>query len=166
MSEATDHFDTPRAWAVAVGASIANGVAFGVLYTFGAFVIPMAEEFDASLGPTSIGFGLSMFLFFGTGAISGRWADLYGPRPLLVVGGALFCGGLIATSFVTAIWQGYIVYGLGCGAGGGVFCSPLFSTVATFFVKFRALAQGVAASSRKRAWRRLGPSDWRQRAPA
>jgi MFS family permease len=146
MNEATDHFDTPRAWAVAVGASIANGVAFGVLYTFGAFVIPMAEEFNASLGPTSIVFGLSMFLFFGTGAISGRWADRYGPRPLLIIGGALFCGGLIATSFVTAIWQGYIVYGLGCGAGGGVFCSPLFSTVATFFVKYRALAQGVAAT--------------------
>ena len=146
MNEAIDHFDTPRAWAVAIGASIANGVAFGVLYTFGAFVTSMAEEFNASLGPTSIVFGLSMFLFFGTGAISGRWADLYGPRPLLVVGGALFCGGLIATSFVTAIWQGYIVYGIGCGAGGGIFCSPLFSTVATFFVKYRALAQGVAAT--------------------
>ena len=146
MNEAIDHFDTPRAWAVAIGASIANGVAFGVLYTFGAFVTSMADEFNASLGPTSIVFGLSMFLFFGTGAISGRWADLYGPRPLLVVGGALFCGGLIATSFVTAIWQGYIVYGIGCGAGGGIFCSPLFSTVATFFVKYRALAQGVAAT--------------------
>ena len=146
MNEAIDHFDTPRAWAVAIGASIANGVAFGVLYTFGAFVTSMADEFNASLGPTSIVFGLSMFLFFGTGAISGRWADLYGPRPLLVVGGALFCGGLVATSFVTAIWQGYIVYGIGCGAGGGIFCSPLFSTVATFFVKYRALAQGVAAT--------------------
>jgi MFS family permease len=146
MSEATDHFDTPRAWAVAIGASIANGVAFGVLYTFGAFVSSMGEEFDTKLGPTSIVFGLSMFLFFGTGAISGRWADRYGPRPLLIIGGTLFCGGLLATSFVTAIWQGYIVYGLGCGFGGGIFCSPLFSTVATFFVKYRALAQGVAAT--------------------
>ena len=86
MSDATDHFDTPRAWAVAIGASIANGVAFGVLYTFGAFVTSMADEFDANLGPTSIVFGLSMFLFFGTGAISGRWSDAYGPRPLLIVG--------------------------------------------------------------------------------
>ncbi|MEC7873894.1 MAG: MFS transporter [Actinomycetota bacterium] len=146
MSDATDHFDTPRAWAVAIGASIANGVAFGVLYTFGAFVTSMADEFDANLGPTSIVFGLSMFLFFGTGAISGRWSDAYGPRPLLIVGGALFCAGLVATSYVTAIWQGYIVYGVGCGVGGGIFCSPLFSTVATFFVKYRALAQGVAAT--------------------
>ena len=146
MTDATDHFDTPRAWAVAIGASIANGVAFGVLYTFGAFVSSMGKEFNTKLGPTSIVFGLSMFLFFGMGAISGRWADRYGPRPLLVVGGAMFCAGLVATSFVTAIWQGYIVYGIGCGLGGGIFCSPLFSTVATFFVKYRALAQGVAAT--------------------
>lgn len=146
MTDATDHFDTPRAWAVAIGASIANGVAFGVLYTFGAFVSSMGKEFNTKLGPTSIVFGLSMFLFFGMGAISGRWADRYGPRPLLVVGGTMFCAGLVATSFVTAIWQGYIVYGIGCGLGGGIFCSPLFSTVATFFVKYRALAQGVAAT--------------------
>ena len=106
----------------------------------------MGKEFNTKLGPTSIVFGLSMFLFFGMGAISGRWADRYGPRPLLVVGGAMFCAGLVATSFVTAIWQGYIVYGIGCGLGGGIFCSPLFSTVATFFVKYRALAQGVAAT--------------------
>ena len=71
MTDATDHFDTPRAWAVAIGASIANGVAFGVLYTFGAFVSSMGKEFNTKLGPTSIVFGLSMFLFFGMGAISG-----------------------------------------------------------------------------------------------
>ena len=72
MTEVNDHFDTPRAWIVAIGVSIANGVAFGVLYTFGAFVTSMGEEFDTKLGPTSIVFGLSMFLFFGFGAISGR----------------------------------------------------------------------------------------------
>ena len=146
MTEVNDHFDTPRAWIVAIGVSIANGVAFGVLYTFGAFVTSMGEEFDTKLGPTSIVFGLSMFLFFGFGAISGRWGDRYGPRPLLIAGGTLFCCGLLATSFVTAIWQGYIFYGVGCGLGGGIFCSPLFATVVTFFEKYRALAQGVAVT--------------------
>ena len=55
--------DSSRAWAVAVGAAIANGVAFGVLYTFGTFVESMAEEFDAGLGPTLLVFGITMFLF-------------------------------------------------------------------------------------------------------
>lgn len=138
--------DSPRAWLVAIGSSIANGVAFGILYTFGAFVKSMGDEFNSGLGPTLLVFGITMFLFFGTGALSGRWSDRYGPRPLLLIGGALFVGGLLATSKVTAIWQGYLVYGIGAGFGGGLFSAPLFAATAGWFVKHRAIAQGVAAT--------------------
>ena len=138
--------DSPRAWTMAVGCALANGVAFGTLYTFGAFVQSMADEFDAGLGPTSVVFGITMFLFFGTGALSGRWSDRYGPRPLLAIGGLLFCAGLIATSYVNAIWQGYLVYGIGAGFGGGLFSAPLFAALAAWFVKYRAVAQGVGAT--------------------
>jgi len=138
--------DSPRAWIVTIGGSIANGVAFGVLYTFGAFIQAMGDELDADLGPTALVFGITMFLFFGTGALSGRWSDRYGPSPLIFVGGLLFCGGLVATSFVNAIWQGYLVYGIGAGFGGGLFSAPLFAVTASWFVKHRSLAQGVAAT--------------------
>jgi MFS family permease len=138
--------DSPRAWLVALGSAVANGVAFGTLYTFGAFVESMADEFDSGLGPTALVFGITMFLFFGTGALSGKWSDRYGPRPLLVIGGLLFCGGLVATSQVNALWQGYVVYGLGAGFGGGLFSAPLFAATAGWFVKHRAIAQGVAAT--------------------
>lgn len=139
-------YDSPRAWGVAVGAGIANGVAFGTLYTFGNFVDSMGEEFNSGLGPTLLVFGITMFLFFGTGAISGRWSDKYGPRPLVLVGGSLFVAGLVATSYVNAIWQGYLVYGIGAGFGGGLFSGPLFAVTAAWFQKFRALAQGIAAT--------------------
>jgi len=144
--EPADLLDSPRAWVVTIGGSVANGVAFGVLYTFGAFIQAMGEELDADLGPTAVIFGITMFLFFGTGALSGRWCDRYGPAPLIFVGGLLFCGGLVATSFVNAIWQGYLVYGIGAGFGGGLFSAPLFAVTAAWFVKHRSLAQGVAAT--------------------
>ena len=71
-----------------------------------------------------------VFLFFGFGAISGRWGDRYGPRPLLIAGGTLFC---------CVYWQllssrnmaGRHFHGVGCGLAGNL-CSPLFATVATF----------------------------------
>ena len=138
--------DSPRAWLVVLGAAVANGVAFGTLYTFGAFVTSMGKEFDSDLGPTLLVFGITMFLFFGTGALSGRWSDSYGPRPLVVVGGALFCSGLYLTSYVNAIWQAYVVYGIGVGFGGGVFSGPLFATCAAWFRRKRAQAQGWAAT--------------------
>jgi MFS family permease len=138
--------DSGTAWRVAVVAAVTNGVAFGTVYTFGTFFEAMADEFDSGLGPTSVVFGITLFLFFGTGALSGFLADRYGPRPLVWVGGALFSGGLLATSQVEVLWHGYLTYGIGAGLGGGLFVSPLFAAVAGWFDRYRAIAQGVAAT--------------------
>lgn len=138
--------DSTRAWVIAGAAAITNGVAFGTVYTFGSFFKGMATSFDTGLGPTSVVFGITMFLFFGTGVLSGFLSDRYGPRPLVIVGGALFCGGLFLTSHVTILWHGYFTYGFGLGFGGGLFTAALFATVAGWFSKHRALAQGVTAA--------------------
>ncbi|MCP3911297.1 MAG: MFS transporter [Actinomycetia bacterium] len=138
--------DSARAWWVAIGAAIANGVAFGTLYTFGVFIKEISAEFDKGLGPTSAVFGITMFLFFGTGVISGPWSDRRGPRPLILVGGTLFCGGLLVTSQATEIWHAYVAYGVGAGIGGGMFSAPMFAVVAGWFRRHLALGQGVAAT--------------------
>ncbi len=145
-SETAPGIDSLRGWKVAVAAAVTNGVAFGTVYTFGAFFEAMANEFEAGLGPTSIVFAITLFLFFGTGAASGFLADRYGPRPLVWVGGALFSGGLFLTSRVDVLWHGYLTYGVGLGLGGGLFVSPLFAAVAGWFVRYRAISQGVAAT--------------------
>lgn len=131
---------------MAIAAAVTNGVAFGTVYTFGAFFEAMADEFDSGLGPTSVVFGITLFLFFGTGAASGFLADRWGPRPLVWIGGALFSSGLLLTSQVEVLWHGYLTYGVGAGLGGGLFVSPLFAAVAGWFDRYRALGQGVAAT--------------------
>lgn len=138
--------DSAKAWRVAVVAAVTNGVAFGTVYTFGTFFGAMADEFDSGLGPTALVFGITLFLFFGGGALSGFLADRYGVRPLVWVGGAMFSGGLLATSQVDVLWHGYLTYGIGAGLGGGLFVAPLFATVAGWFDRYRAIAQGVAAT--------------------
>ncbi len=138
--------DAAKAWRIAVAAAVTNGVAFGTVYTFGTFFEAMASEFDTGLGPTSIVFAITVFLFFGTGAASGFLSDRYGPRPLVWVGGALFSGGLLATSQVDQLWHGYLTYGVGAGLGGGLFVSPLYATVAGWFERYRAIGQGIAAT--------------------
>jgi MFS family permease len=138
--------DSARAWKVAVAAAVTNGVAFGTVYTFGTFFEAMASEFGSGLGPTSVVFSITLFLFFGSGAASGFLSDRYGPRPLVWVGGLLFSGGLFLTSHVDHLWQGYLSYGIGAGLGGGLFVSPLFAAVAGWFDRYRAIGQGVAAT--------------------
>lgn len=121
-------------------------MSFGTIYSFGAFFEAMADEFDSGLGPTSIVFGITAFLFFGVGAGSGFLSDRFGARPLVWAGGALFALGLFLTSRADALWHGYLSYGLGAGLGGGLFVAPLFAMVAGWFERQRGIAQGVVAT--------------------
>jgi predicted MFS family arabinose efflux permease len=138
--------DSWRAWLVALGAGLSCGVAFGTIYTFGAFIESMSAEFGAGQGGTSVMIGIATLLFFSTGIISGPLLHRLGPRPLLAVGGALFVAGLVATSTVSQIWHGYVVYGIGCGFGAGLFVSPLFATAASWFLRNRPMSQGLVAT--------------------
>lgn len=130
----------------ACGAAIVVMAGFGTIYSFTAFANDMAEEFDTGLGPISIVFGITVFLYFGSALLSGRLYDRFGIVPLLIVGGALFVGGLVATSYVSVLWHGYVLYGVGLGFGGGLFNAPLFALVALWFAKHRAMAQGIVAT--------------------
>lgn len=138
--------DSPQAWRVAIASSAVVAVSFGTIYTFGAFFDAMANEFDSGLGATSIVFGITAFLFFGTGAASGFLADRFGARPLVWIGGAMFAIGLFLTSRVDALWQGYLTYGIGAGLGGGLFVAPVFAMVAGWFDRQRGIAQGIVAT--------------------
>jgi MFS family permease len=80
-------FDSRRAWAVAIGVALANGIGFGTTYAFGAFFDAMADEFGTSRGATALVFSLTLLMFFGFGAVSGVLADRFGPRVMVVAGG-------------------------------------------------------------------------------
>lgn len=151
-------FDSPRAWGVAAGAALANGIGFGTVYSFGAFFDAMAEEFGAGRGATALVFSLTLLLFFGFGAISGALADRFGPRTMLLVGAVLFCGGLLATSRANSLAVGYVTYGLGVGMGGGCWVTPLLATVGAWFERKRALALGLTAAGSGSGTLILSPS--------
>lgn len=139
-------FDSRRAWTVAVGAALANAVGFGTVYSFGAFFDAMAEQFGAGRGATALVFSLTLLLFFGFGAVSGALADRFGPRTMLVVGGVLFCGGLLATSRADSLAMGYVTYGVGVGLGGGCWITPMLATVGAWFDRYRPHALGLTAA--------------------
>ena len=98
---------------VVVAAFFSTFTLFGIAYSFGAFFSSMAEEFGAGRGATSLMFSITAFLYFGLGMLSGRVADRFGPRPVLVVGAIVIGVGLMLTSLVDRLWIGYLTYGLG-----------------------------------------------------
>lgn len=138
--------DSLRGWTVAIAGAVASGVAFGTVYTFGAFFDAMVTEFDSGKGATALVFGLTLLMFFGFGAISGPLSDRYGPRPLALAGSVLLASGLWMTSQVSSVTLGYLTYGLGVGIGGGLIITPMFVSAGGWFVKRRAIALGVVAA--------------------
>ena len=138
--------DSPRAWTIAGAGAVASGVAFGTSYTFGAFFDAMADDLDAGRGSTALMFGVTLLLFFGLGVVSGPLADRFGPRRLMVAGALLIAGGLLHTSGVDSVVQGYLTYGLGVGLGGGLVVTPMYVVAGGWFARRRALAMGVVAT--------------------
>lgn len=138
--------DSPRAWTIAAAGALASGTAFGTAYTFGAFFDAMADDLDASRGSTALMFGVTLFLFFGLGIVSGPLADRFGPRRLMLLGAVLLSTGLALTSRVDSVVQGYATYGLGVGLGGGLVVTPMYVVAGGWFQRRRALAMGVVAT--------------------
>lgn len=131
---------------MAIGVALANAIGFGTTYAFGAFFDAMSEDFGSGRSATALVFSLTLLLFFGFGAVSGALADRFGPRCMVVAGGVLFCGGLLATSQTHDLVTGYVTYSIGVGLGGGCWVTPLLATVGAWFQEQRAQALGLAAA--------------------
>ncbi|CCG03633.1 Major facilitator superfamily MFS_1 [Blastococcus saxobsidens DD2] len=121
-------------------------VSFGIAYSFGAFLEPMAEEFGSGRGTTSVFFALTSLTYFGLGALSGVAVDRYGPRRVLLVGGLALGAGLAATSQAGELWIGLVTYGLGVGIGVACAYVPMVAVVSGWFERRRTLAIGVAVT--------------------
>jgi len=145
QTEVPTIIDSPRAWVAAIGVAAANGLGFGTVYTFGTFFDAMVEEFDSGSGPTALIFGVTLLCFFGSGLISGPLYDRIGARPILIVGGAMFVLGLLATARADQLWLGVLTYGVGVGLGGGLYVVPLTVLVGVIFDRHRAMALAVVA---------------------
>jgi MFS family permease len=123
-------------------AFLASFVMFGVLYSFGVFLKPMAAEFDANAVGASAFFSITAAVFYASGAVTGRLADRFEPRSI-VAGGALALGaGLCLTALAGDIWLCYLIYGI----GGACCYLPPLAIIGGWFERHRNTALGIAAA--------------------
>lgn len=137
--------DSRAGW-LAVGTTfVALGVAFGFSYNFGSVVAPMRESLGISAGQAGWIFSVFPFTFLALSGVTGRLADRYGPRPMLVAGGTGLAAGLAVTAaagHVATAVVGYLVVGI------GVSCVyvPTVANVGAMFVRHRVQAVGIAVT--------------------
>ncbi len=142
----TASLDSGRGWLVVVATFFSSFVTLGIAYSFGAFFSDMAEEFDSNRAATSVVFGITTFAFFWLSLITGRLADRWGPRPVLLAGTLSLFVGLMATSQVQSLEAGYLTYGAGMGIAAATGYIPMVAVVGGWFDKHRATAVGLAVA--------------------
>jgi MFS family permease len=138
--------DSRRGWVVVAAAFVSTFTVFGVAYSFGAFFDSMAEEFGTGKSATALMFSITTCWYFLLGLVSGKAADRFGPRPVLVTGAVLLGVGLLVTSRVSSIWLGYLSYGILVGSAVACCYVPMVATVGGWFVRQRTAALGIAVA--------------------
>ena len=127
-------------------AALSMFTVFATAYSFGTFVRPMAQEFDAGRGATALVFAITAFAYFSLGAVTGPLVHRVGPRRMVVFGGTVQVIGMVITTRVHALWQAYLSYGIGVGIGVACCYVPVVAVVGGWFTRRRPTALGMAVS--------------------
>ncbi len=144
--QSTAGLDSPRAWVVVFAGFIGAFVTFGITYTFGVFLRPLAVHFHVSHAAMSALFATVTALSFFAAPFTGKIADRYGARPVVFAGAVLLGGGLVATAHIQYFPWMFVSYGV--GLGGALACTyiPCIATVGEWFKVRRDIALGIAIS--------------------
>ena len=146
MPERSHNVDSAAGWVVVAATTITLFAVFGVVYSFGAMFTAIRDEFGVGKGQAALFFSITTFIYFILGVFTGRLADRYGPRPVLLVGAVAMGAGLFLTSLVNNIIVGYLTYGIGAGIGVGCAYVPMVAAVGGWFERDRTKAMGVAVA--------------------
>ena len=138
--------DSRRAWGVVGAAFAAMFAAFGIAYSYGAFLEELRADFGAGRALASVFFSLTALLYFGLGSLSGAALDRYGPRRVLLAGAVAFGVGLLVTARAGSLAVALAAYGLGVGIGVACAYVPMVALVGGWFEQRRTLALGVAVA--------------------
>jgi MFS family permease len=117
-----------------------------VVYSFGVFLKPLAENFHAGRGAVSMALTIHNCAGAFAAPFVGWLVDRYGARKVIVPGLALFGGVLLSATFIgTHLWQLYAFYLLlGVGVASGIV--PYSAIIARWFDRRRGLALGLIVS--------------------
>jgi MFS family permease len=137
-----------RAWLLLAASFITFTVSGACMQSYTVFLVVFIEEFRWSRAETSLAYSVSQFVTGMTSPLVGVLVDRLGPARLVLIGGVVLAVGLFASSFVDALWQLVILYGvlmtLGANCLGLVVFVPLLSRL---FVRNRGMAVAVVQSA-------------------
>lgn len=130
---------------VLAGALLAQ-ITIAGLYAWSIFGTAIQAERGWGSDEILFAYALAQFVFAFCTLFSGRLVDAKGPRPALLIGGVLYGGGLILSSFASTPLELYLSYGVLTGAGVGfVYVCPL-ATLVKWFPDHKGMITGLSVA--------------------
>lgn len=141
-----------KRWLILTACCLVN-LCLGSIYAWSVFASPMADHLTALLGRPVTSGDLAIVYTIANSVgpitmISGGWFnDRFGPGKVILLGGIMFGGGMILSSFVTSIPMLIVTYGLVGGLGLGMAYGCTISSCVKFFPDKRGLIGGLTTAS-------------------
>ena len=128
---------------MAVSAAAVNVMSFGLLFSFGLFLTPLADTFDASTPAVASVFSGSVLCYYLAGAVGGAISDRRGAAPVVAFGAIALPAGLVLASFAPSLWLLFAAYVPLVGLAVGSCYAPLIGAVGRAIPTRQGLAISV-----------------------
>ena len=88
------------------------GIAFGLMFSFSVFLVPLLEEFRWPRGLAAGAFSLSAIVQGALSPVVGTLVDRFGPRRVFLIGAVVLGVSCLLGSSITTLWHLYLVVGV------------------------------------------------------
>ncbi len=137
-----------RLWLLLAAAFGTFSVGAGFMHAYTVFLVTFIDVFGWSRAEVSLAYSVSQIVNGVSSPLVGWLVDRLGPSRLILTGGAVLTGGLLASAWATQLWHIVLLYGvvmtLGANCLGLVVFVPLLSR---HFVRNRGMAVSVVQSA-------------------
>lgn len=131
-------------WVVMIASFLCNTVVDGIVFSTGAFLKPIQEDFGVGTAEVALVSSLLSGFYLLTGPFVSALANRWGFRPVTIIGAVIASIGFALSHYGTSVGYLYVTYGIIGGIGFCFIYVPSVITVGYYFEKWRALATGIA----------------------
>ena len=131
------------AWVIVALLSVIQMAGGSIRNLFGILIVPLQDTYGWDQGDVSAAYAFASVTVAVCSPGVGWAADRYGERRTLLVGVALFGGGMALAGGTTELWHLYIAYGVLLGGALTVFQMVMVTAALTWFRRRLGLAIGI-----------------------
>jgi MFS family permease len=112
-------------------------------YSFPVFLVELTRQLGWGRGPTGVGISLTFIVAGFASPLVGRLLPKYGPKRVIIAGALLMSLSFFMFSFMTALWQFYVICSLLAIGLSGTGTMPTSYVISDWFRRKRGRAMGI-----------------------